>query len=205
VIYRHRMTAGPSGVNNFRPQHLVTKAILRRFADPSTGQLEVLDKDEMRVRASGPNGVCWLDFFVHDHPEEIEQVWGRREKGLGPFYQALLAGTLLDSDAAVQRARTMLALHAARSHTYLEIANTARNIAKKTVRDGLLADLPHELANQIRSRSIDEQTAIGRLVAAFPETRPRTRNLEIAGRWRPTNSASISSLGISSMTTSFRD
>lgn len=110
-------------------------------------------KSENRIRIAGPNQVCYVDFFIRDHPEAIEEIWCRHETELGHFYECLHNGTLLVDEAAIATARSMLALHAARSLTYLDVAARSGEMAIEKVRSDLINDMSNELAHQIQSRT----------------------------------------------------
>jgi hypothetical protein len=134
-------------------QHVVTKAILRRFADPSSRKLEVYFRESGDVEFADPDGVCWIEHFVREDPEKAELLWGTYERRLTYFYAALDEIDFFKNERAVRTARSMLALHAARSYTARDIAGVAEALTKKKVVRDLVRHHRDELVGRIRSRS----------------------------------------------------
>ncbi len=140
----------------YRRQHLVTKAILRQFADPIDGKVECYDIRSDELRRDSPGDVCWFEFFIRDEARESERLWGDYERRLGYLYSALASDELLDNERAMNTVRAILALHAARSHTVAQIAETATRWSKERVARELVINKPNDLAEQIRSRTAYE-------------------------------------------------
>jgi hypothetical protein len=98
--------------------------------------------------------VCAIENFIYDDPARAERTWGDHERRLGDFYGALTEERLFDDPRALQTARTMLALHAARSYTMRDVSLRAQALAKEKVAHDLVAKYPDELIAEIHKRAL---------------------------------------------------
>ena len=91
-----------------RKQHLISKALLHRFARPD-GNLRSLDLKYGRVFLRNPSAVGWRWDFVTHLPNQAEQLWETVETGLA----AALDGVENDSLTAIQESvlKQAIALH----------------------------------------------------------------------------------------------
>ena len=104
-----------------RRQHTVTEAILRKFTDPETGQLEEFNLNFEIPRPKSPRLVGFVWDFVEFEQAATEQVWKNVEDDLPVMYAALTGGSLHQDPRATQVARDVLALHDVRSRTRKQI------------------------------------------------------------------------------------
>lgn len=138
----------------FDNQHVVSQALLRRWIDDEPRLLEVYDRESGSIALARTDEVCAIENFVHDDSARAERAWGDHERRLGDFYRALTEERLFDDPRAPQTARTMLALHAARSHTMRVVSLRAQALAREKVAHDLVAKYPDELIAEIRKRAL---------------------------------------------------
>src|ERR1700733_1863671 len=81
-------------------QHLITKALLKRFAEPSGPNRGLicpfrLEYPDARHQPLGPGGCAKVDNFVPWASRSVEMLWKKTEDRLGDALAALDAGALL--------------------------------------------------------------------------------------------------------------
>lgn len=135
-------------------QHIVTQAILRRWAEGTPRRVEVYLRQSGLVASLSTSQVCSINGFINHDPARAERAWSGHETRLGDFYAAVENERLFDDPRALQTARTMLALHTARGYTVQEIAAVASALARERVAHELVERFPHELAASIGRRSM---------------------------------------------------
>lgn len=135
-------------------QHVVTQAILRQWWDPTSKLVEVYLRECGLVTQLCTDQICAIANFIRVDPARAEREWGRHETRLGEFYRSLSEDSFFDNPRAVQTARSMLALHAARSYTTQDVSAVARQAASERVAHELVAKHPEELIAAIHRRSL---------------------------------------------------
>jgi len=158
AVYRANVRSGgapmSSGRRAFDNQHVVSQAILRQWIDAEPKLVEVYLRESGLTTLAPTSEVCAIQNFIHDDPARVEHAWGSHETRLGDFYRALTKEGFFGDPRAVQTARTMLALHAARSYTMGDVSALARAAAKEQTAHELVAKYPHELIAAIHSRTL---------------------------------------------------
>ncbi len=138
----------------FDNQHVVSRAILRRWIDGEPRLLEIYDRESGLVAFAPTDEVCAIKKLIHDDPARAEQTWGRYETHLGDFYRALTENRLFDDPRGLKTARNTLALHAARSYTMRDVSLRAQPLVRDGVARHLVAQYPEELTAEIHKRSL---------------------------------------------------
>ncbi|WP_020525288.1 DUF4238 domain-containing protein [Catelliglobosispora koreensis] len=104
-------------------QHVVTKAILKRFGNPvpvagaARGHLADfnLDWPEATIRFKGPKGCGYVSDFVRYASASMEQVWKETEDRLPAAIDACLTQTALADPATVEVLKNAIVMHHVRS------------------------------------------------------------------------------------------
>lgn len=148
-----RVAPTNGGGRAFGNQHVVSRAVLRRWIDGEPRLLEVYDRESGLVTLAQPDEVCAIENFIHDDPARAERTWGRYETHLGDFYRVLTEDGLFDNLRALKTARDTLALHAARSYTVRDTSLRAQPLVRDFVARDLVAKYPEELIAEIQKRS----------------------------------------------------
>lgn len=101
--------------------HLISQALLRRFADKS-GQLASFNLEYGKVRLRSPAAVAYeIDFVAHE-PAEAEDLWGEVENKLPLAFAAVDRGDLFDVPGAATTLKEAIALHFIRRRLTKEIS-----------------------------------------------------------------------------------
>src|SRR5665811_2265429 len=98
-------------------QHTVTKAILRRFVDRKSKRLEEFQFDSGRHELRKPKEVGFILNFIEHDAQRYEDRWKESEDKIDLIYKAFSKGTLHNDHEAIEAAKNLIALHAARSRT----------------------------------------------------------------------------------------
>lgn len=138
----------------FDNQHLVSQAILRQWTGGTPKRLEVFDRESGLIDLLTTGEACAIDNFIRDDPSKAERTWGRHETHLGDLYGSLTEERFFAAPRALNAARTMLAVHATRSHTARDISALATRFAKERAAQELVAKYPDELIAHIQRRSL---------------------------------------------------
>jgi hypothetical protein len=116
---RELQAAGPA-IGHVTGQHVVSKVILKRFAEPSGPHKGLicpfrLDYPQARHLPLGPEGCGKVRNFVPWGSASAEQLWKETEDRLDDALAAMDAGTLLADAGHVSVIKSAIALHFARS------------------------------------------------------------------------------------------
>jgi hypothetical protein len=116
---RELQAAGPA-LSHVTEQHLISKVLLRRFAEPSGPHQGLicpfrLEYPQARHRLLGPDGCAKADNFVAWASASVERLWKRTEDRLPDALAAMDTGTLFDDQGHVSVIKSAIALHFARS------------------------------------------------------------------------------------------
>lgn len=120
-----------------RRQHTVTKAVLKRFTDPSSGSLEAFDFSSGAHSLRRPEKVGYVLDFISHNAQQYENKWQTSENKLGLIYDSYAKGVLHTLPEAIEAAKDLIALHAARSRTMIHVINLSRERGKQ----GLITEL----------------------------------------------------------------
>ena len=116
---RELQAAGPTA-GHVTEQHLISKVLLKRFADPSGPHQGLicpfrLEYPRARHRLLGADGCAKVDNFVAWASASVERLWKETEDRLQDALAATDAGTLFDNAGHASAIRSAIALHFARS------------------------------------------------------------------------------------------
>ena len=116
---RALQAAGPA-VGHITEQHLISKVLLKRFAEHSGPYRGLicpfrLDYPRARHRPLGPDGCAKVDNFVAWASASVERLWKETEDGLPDALAAMDAGTLFANAGSASVIKSAIALHFARS------------------------------------------------------------------------------------------
>ncbi len=112
---------GGASQEKTRKQHTVSRTILRRFVEETSGLLESFDLIHGGWNARSPGAVGVIrDFLAHD-PSSAEERWQEIEDRVPLVYAAIESRTLLNDDWLVSLAKDVVALHVVRSWTRLDV------------------------------------------------------------------------------------
>jgi hypothetical protein len=116
---RELQAAGPD-LGHVTEQHVVSKVLLRRLAEPSGPDRGLicpfrLAYPRARHRLVGPDGCAKVDSFVGWASASAERLWKETEDRLPDALAAMDAGTLFASAGHVSVIKAAIALHFARS------------------------------------------------------------------------------------------
>lgn len=123
-----------------RRQHTVSKTILNRFRDNTTGRLESFDLIYGGSNARYPRTVGFIpDFLPHD-PTAAEKRWQEIENDIPLLYSAIESRALLEDDELLSLAKDVVALHVVRSWTRFDVhlavlSRTKDNLIPELLRD----------------------------------------------------------------------
>jgi hypothetical protein len=111
--------AGPAA-GHVTGQHLITKVLLKRFAEPSGPHQGLicpfrLEYPDARHRPLGPGGCAKVNNFVPWASGSVEKLWKETEDRLGDALAALDADALFGDVGHVSVIKSAIALHFARS------------------------------------------------------------------------------------------
>ena len=116
---RELQAAGPAA-GHVTEQHLISKVLLKRFAEPSGPHRGLicpfrLEYPQARHRLVGADGCAKVDNFVAWASASVERLWKETEDGLPDALAAMDAGTLFGNAGHVSVIKSAIALHFARS------------------------------------------------------------------------------------------
>jgi hypothetical protein len=116
---RELQAAGPAA-GHITGQHLISKVLLRRFAEPSGPHQGLicpfrLEYPDARHQPRGPDGCAKVDNFVPWASRSVEKLWKETEDRLGDALAAMDAGALFGDAEQVSVIKSAIALHFARS------------------------------------------------------------------------------------------
>lgn len=84
----HRFGAGTAGQGEVRRQHVVTRAVLARFA-ADDGLVLCIDLRSGRLRRTGPGAVGWRAFFIRHDSAGAELRWKTVEDPLPELFRSV--------------------------------------------------------------------------------------------------------------------
>jgi hypothetical protein len=116
---RALQAAGPA-VGHVTEQHLISKVLLKRFAEHSGPYRGLicpfrLEYPRARHRLLGPGGCAKVDNFVAWASASVERLWKQTEDRLADALAAMEEGTLFASAGHASVIKSAIALHFARS------------------------------------------------------------------------------------------
>src|SRR5258708_6847162 len=116
---RELQAAGP-GVGHVTGQHLISRVLLKRFAEPSGPHEGLicpfrLEYPQARHQPLGPDGCAKVDNFVAWASASAERLWKETEDRLPVALASVDAGTLFGKARHVSVIKSAIALHFARS------------------------------------------------------------------------------------------
>jgi hypothetical protein len=95
-----------------RRQHLISKALLRRFTNPSdSAQLRSFDLKYGQSHLAHPSQVAWAPAFIAHEAEAMESLWQEVERDLPEALASIDAGTTFDDTHLVAVLKRTIALH----------------------------------------------------------------------------------------------
>lgn len=124
-------------------QHVISKAILRRFCESGPGnaglQLTRLDLPNGTARPNGPGGVGYVRDFVKIDGQATEVLWQRIENTLPQAVDAAISHAALAEPGLLAVLRHAIALHYVRNPQALEVhqqtfADAFQNVAEALTR-----------------------------------------------------------------------
>jgi hypothetical protein len=136
-----------------RRQHTVTKAILKRFIDPKTKRLERYNLGTGVTNPSKPEAVGYVLDFINYDAQHYEDKWQESEGKLSVIYDAFKGGTLHIDPDAITAAKNVIALHAARSRTMMNVLTLARTGERHALISELLGQQGPHLADAFLKRT----------------------------------------------------
>jgi hypothetical protein len=98
-----------------KEQHVVSRVLLRQFADPTTGLVGHYSVQFGVRPLTGPGGIAKLGDYVKMDSQTTEELWGKTESKLPDAIGAARAGTLFTNPDYVATIKEAIALHYARS------------------------------------------------------------------------------------------
>lgn len=150
------MNTQPGGPQNNLPKdlHTVTRCLLARYTDPSTGKLKAFYLPRRREFDKPPSAVGRVEGFIKHKPQEHESFWSTEvEVFLPAAFAAVDNGSVLDHPNHVKVLKDCIALHWARSKTYKESHEKSfEEVVEQQKRDWL--EKPHPLAHSGIPRSL---------------------------------------------------
>jgi hypothetical protein len=116
---RELQAAGPA-VGHVTEQHLISKVLLKRFAEPSGPHRGLicpfrLEYPQARHRLVGADGCAKVDNFVAWASGSVERLWKETEDRLPDAMTAMDTGTLSGNAGHTSVIKSAIALHFARS------------------------------------------------------------------------------------------
>ena len=127
-----------------REQHVVSRALLRRFLGPTNQGERLLSYNLQfgRARLRAPGAVGKLENFVKIDSRETEQLWGLTEQDLPAAIKAARTRRVLQNPKYVAVIKDAIALHFARSLDTLEAVDQNWQQTLANARAAYLADRP---------------------------------------------------------------
>jgi hypothetical protein len=130
-------------------QHLISKAILRRFCEPGPGNagLQLMRHDLLQgnARPNGPGGVGYVRNFVKIDSQATEEMWQLTENALPQAIDAAISHAILADPRLISVLRDAIALHYVRNPQALEgheqtFADAFQNVAEALTRTPAAAE-----------------------------------------------------------------
>jgi len=122
-------------------QHLVSRVLLRRWANHKKGPISCLDLNTLAQHTDRVEEFAAIPDLIPGDPL-AERRWSNTvEKRLPHAFQLLDAGKLLEDDQAVATVKACIALHWARSFTLAEMLKTLQPAYADRVADRMLAQV----------------------------------------------------------------
>ncbi len=119
--------------------HLVSQALLRRFAD-ERGLLASMSVRHRTVKLVGPDGLCWTRSLSPQNPETFEAVWKKTEDRLPELLNAVESQAVLGDQKLVDLLRDCLAVHWARSNTLPRLLQLTDPLSRRMLKSTMLHD-----------------------------------------------------------------
>lgn len=104
------MSSDNTGHPRVHKQHLISKVLLRRFADRS-GNLQSFDLKHGASRPRHPSQVGWRHNFVEHESAAMEALWAQVELRLSAALDDVENGTVFDRHESSETLRIAIALH----------------------------------------------------------------------------------------------
>ncbi|GAA1309687.1 DUF4238 domain-containing protein [Saccharothrix xinjiangensis] len=139
--YEARLQAlRPGATELIKKQHIVSQALLRRFAGQDSNGGAVLvpfDVEHGReLKQTGPAGCAWIPHFVPYASKSVEELWQTVENKLGAAIDMVERGRLdLNTTRTI---KDTMALHLVRSDRYRRIHNDGTTRVPDQVRNRVL-------------------------------------------------------------------
>lgn len=120
-------------------EHVISRVVLRRFANHSRGPVTCLDLDTLVAHTDRVERVGGVRDLAGMSGVDLENIWSDEvETRLPHAFTLLDAGTLLESPVAIETVKKAIALHWARSFTTTLILEQIRPEYAKRIADRLL-------------------------------------------------------------------
>ena len=130
-------------------QHVISKAILRRFCEPGPGNagLQLMRHDLLNgtARPNGPGGVGYVRNFVKIDSQATEELWQLTENALPQAIDAAVSHAIVADPGLLAVLRDAIALHYVRNPQALEVheqtfADAFQNVAEALTRTPAAAE-----------------------------------------------------------------
>lgn len=122
-------------------QHLVSRVLLRRWANTPKGKVGVLDVAELSSHADYVENLASIKEFVNTGEDQTEKLWGEVEKRLSYAFELVEERKILESEEFSNTIKDCIALHFARSFAMAEIYSKSLPHYQQQVIDGVLAEV----------------------------------------------------------------
>jgi len=123
-------------------QHLVSRVLLRRWANHRKGPVAKLDLFTLDENVDKVDNLGCVENLVLIGAEHAERCWQHVEKRLPHAFNRLDSGQLLGDPVAVETIKDCLALHYARALALAIMLNQVQSAAAIRVADRLLEQVP---------------------------------------------------------------
>lgn len=123
-------------------QHFVSKVLLKRFADPSSKKVGVLDLRSRELDEQTIKKVGGRQDFVVKGADKTERLWQKVEQQLPHAFKLIEQRLILDNQKFQYTIRDAIALHFTRSFAAAEIYAREYPIKRQQASDNLLAQFP---------------------------------------------------------------
>ena len=129
-----------------RDQHLLSKSVLKGWADPTTGLLACHNLQYGRSYRYSPAAIAKEPDFIRWNAAEMEGRWNLIENGIPELREAATTGSGLLSARHMDTARQVLALHWARGLTAHELEKRIVPLAIAVTKREMVREQPEKLA-----------------------------------------------------------
>ncbi len=123
-------------------QHVVSRVLLRRFTNPPSRHVGVLDLRSRTSSSENIRTVGALTDFVVKGADKTEEKWRKVEERLPHAFKLIEQRRILDDKKFLDTVRDCIALHFARSFAVAELYQQQRQVKRQQVTDNLLARFP---------------------------------------------------------------